>query len=311
MEPSLGDRRVAFVGIGPMGSEMAPHLLRAGASLTVWNRTVDRCDALEAMGAKVAPSINTAVSNADTVIMSLANGDVVESVLFASGAWENIRAGSTVIDMSSVPPPLAKNHAHRLVERGVLHLDAPVSGGTRGAREQSLAIMAGGTAEAFDANADLLRVLGNPVHVGPSGAGQFTKLCNQIIVGVTLAAVSEAMVFARAGGADVAAVREALMGGFADSRILREHGQRMVERDFAPGGVARNQLKDLATALSVAESSELELPVTQTARDLFQTLCATPEGAELDHTAVLKVLEKMNGLGCESQEGNVDDAVNS
>ncbi|MGK0185188.1 MAG: 2-hydroxy-3-oxopropionate reductase [Verrucomicrobiales bacterium] len=295
MEHLWSDRRVAFIGIGPMGSEMAPHLLQAGIPLTVWNRTSSRCQPLQRAGAVVAPSVEAAVADADAVVLSLANGDVVESVLFASGASSYLRPGCTVIDMSSVPPPVAKDHAARLAQRDVRHLDAPVSGGTKGAHSQSLAIMVGGEADTFTDCEPILQVFGNPVYVGPSGAGQFTKLCNQIIVGVTLAAVSEAMIFAKAGGADPAAVREALLGGFADSRILREHGQRMVDRDFAPGGVARNQLKDLNTALSVAAASGLTLPVTQIAQSLYDRLCGTAEGAELDHTAVLTTLEQMNG----------------
>ena len=275
---------------------MAPHLVSAGIPLTVWNRTPAKCDPLRDAGAVVAETLAEAFSGADAVVLSLANGDVVDDVLFGSDAWKHLREGSTVIDMSSIPPPVATEHAARLATVNVRHLDAPVSGGTSGAEAGALAIMAGGAAETFNDCADLLRVLGNPVHVGPSGAGQFTKLCNQIIVGVTLTAVSEAMVFARAGGADPAAVHEALLGGFADSCILREHGQRMVDRNFAPGGVARNQLKDLNTALAVAADAGVSLPVTDIARGLFQKLCETPEGAELDHAAVLTVVEQMNQM---------------
>ncbi|MEZ5326073.1 MAG: NAD(P)-dependent oxidoreductase [Verrucomicrobiales bacterium] len=294
MEHLWSNRPIAFIGLGHMGAKMAPHLVSAGIPLTVWNRTPAKCDPLRDAGAVVAETLAEAFSGADAVVLSLANGDVVDEVLFGSDAWKHLREGSAVIDMSSIPPPAATEHAARLADCGVRHLDAPVSGGTSGAEAGALAIMAGGAAETFNDCADLLRVLGNPVHVGPSGAGQFTKLCNQIIVGVTLTAVSEAMVFAQAGGADPAAVREALLGGFADSRILREHGQRMVDRNFAPGGVARNQLKDLNTALSVAVDAGVSLPVTDIARGLFQKLCETPEGAELDHAAVLTVLEQMN-----------------
>jgi 2-hydroxy-3-oxopropionate reductase len=297
MEHSWSDRRVGFIGLGPMGSRMSRHLVDAGIPVTVWNRTTARCEPLREAGAVVAESPAEVFAASDAVLLRLANGDAVEAVLFGSGGWKHLREGSTVIDMSSVPPPLAKDHAARLAACGVRHLDAPVSGGTSGAEARSLAIMAGGSAETFDSCTDLLRVFGNPVHVGPSGAGQFTKLCNQIIVGVTLTAVSEAMVFAQAGGADPAAVREALLGGFADSRILREHGLRMVARDFTPGGVARNQLKDLNTALAVAADANLQLPVTHIARSLFQQLCDTPEGAELDHSAVLTVLERINVAG--------------
>ena len=279
-----------------MGSCMAPHLLSAGIHLTVWNRSSCKCESLEQAGARVARSVAEAATDADAVVMSLANGPVVDEVLFDSGAWQSLRSDSVVVDMSSVPPPMAKRHAARLAERGIHYLDAPVSGGTAGAAAQSLAIMAGGPSEVFERCRDLLSVFGNPVHVGPSGAGQFVKLCNQIIVGVTLGAVCEAMVFAKKGGADLAAVREALLGGFADSRILREHGLRLIERNFAPGGVARNQLKDLDTALGVCDESGLNLPITSIARDLYAQLCASSDGAELDHTAVLTILEKMNGI---------------
>lgn len=282
---------------------MAAHVPEAGIPLTVWNRTPEKCHPLEQAGARVAASLEQALGDADAVVLSLANGPVVEEVLFASGAWERLRPGSVVIDMSSIPPALARQHAERLGDRGVAHLDAPVSGGTTGAAAGTLAVMVGGAEPTFRRCRELLSVFGNPVHVGPPGAGQFAKLCNQIIVGITVAAVSEAMLFARAGGADLAAVREALLGGFADSRILREHGLRMIARDFAPGGVARNQLKDLNTALDVGDASGLQLPITSLARSLFTQLCATREGAELDHTAVLTLLEQMNGITVPTDSG--------
>ena len=275
-----------------MGMHMARHLADAGIPLTVWNRTFEKCEPLVANGATSHETLKDCLQESDALVMSLANGPVVDQVLFESEAWKALRSGSIVVDMSSIPPETAKRHARQLEAHGVQYLDSPVSGGTVGAEQQSLAIMCGGPKEVFDRAKDLLQLLGKPVRVGDVGAGQFSKLCNQVIVGVTLATVCEAMVFAKEGGADLTAVREALLGGFADSRILREHGLRLIERNFEPGGVARNQLKDLKTAMDAASSAGIDLPLASLASTFYAELCSSAKGAELDHSAVLTVLEK-------------------
>jgi 2-hydroxy-3-oxopropionate reductase len=196
-----------------------------------------------------------------------------------------------LIDMSSIPPRTAREHAQRLRKREVGHLDAPVSGGTRGAEEGTLAIMLGGNPDDFERAQPLLSVLGRPVYVGGTGSGALAKLVNQVICGVTIGAVAEGLVLAARGGANQQAVREALYGGFADSRVLHEHGERMIERNFKPGGPVRLHLKDLETALSVAQELETELPLTSLARDLFAALVDHDCG-DVDHSAVIREVER-------------------
>lgn len=284
-------QRVAFLGIGLMGGPMAANLLAAGYGLSAWNRTAAKAEALAPHGARIAASAAAACAGADIVITMLENGPVVEEVLFgAPAAAAALAPGSLVIDMSSIPPATARRHAERLKARGVAHLDAPVSGGTVGAREATLAIMAGGDAADFARAQPLLARLGRPVRVGPSGSGQLAKLCNQAIVGITIGAVAEALLLAAAGGADPAAVREALMGGFADSRILTLHGKRMLERDFVPGGKARTQVKDLDTILAAAAEAGVTLPLSAQVAELFKALVARGGGA-WDHSALLLELE--------------------
>jgi 2-hydroxy-3-oxopropionate reductase len=224
----------------------------------------------------------------------LENGAVVTDVLFGQGVAEALAPGAALIDMSSIPPSLAKDHAARVSGRGLRYLDAPVSGGTVGAEQATLAIMAGGDKAAFEAARPIFEAMGRPTHVGPHGAGQLAKLANQAIVGVTLGAVSEALLLAAAGGADPAAVRQAIRGGFAESRILELHGLRMIERDFAPRGFVHVQVKDLDTILDTARELGLTLPLTQNVRDRFVELRDRLGGAHLDHSAILLQLEAMN-----------------
>jgi 2-hydroxy-3-oxopropionate reductase len=201
--------------------------------------------------------------------------------------------GSIVVDMSSIKPAEAQEHAKRLAERGIHHIDAPVSGGTVGAEQGTLAIMAGGDAGVYARVEPILRVMGRPVHVGPQGAGQLAKLANQIIVGVTIGAVAEALLLAQRGGADPAKVREALRGGFAESRILELHGQRMVERDFATKGRSVTHLKDLDNALDAAGRLMMDaVPYTALTADLFRGLIENT--GDLDHSGLLVELERRN-----------------
>jgi 2-hydroxy-3-oxopropionate reductase len=225
----------------------------------------------------------------------LENGTIVGDVLFAQGVADAVRAGTIVVDMSSIKPAEAQDHARRLAERGVHHIDAPVSGGTLGAEQGTLAIMAGGHPEIFTRVEPVLSVMGRPVHVGPHGTGQLAKLANQIIVGVTIGAVAEALLLSHRGGADPAKVREALRGGFAESRVLEVHGQRMIERDFVTKGRSVTHLKDLDNALDAAERIAVEaLPYTAITADLFRGLIE--HAGDLDHSGLLVELERRSGV---------------
>jgi len=284
--------RIAFLGIGLMGAPMAERLVAAGRDLALWNRTRAKADTIT--GARVAATPGDAAREADVLITMLETGPVVEAVLFgAEGAAASLKPGALVIDMSSSPPPLARDHAQRFAARGIGYLDAPVSGGVVGARAGTLAIMAGGTATDFARAKPIFENLGRPTLVGPAGSGQLAKCCNQAIVAITIGAVAEALLLAAASGADPAAVREALLGGFADSRILQLHGKRMIERDFIPGGRARVQLKDQDTILAAAKAAQLHLPLSECVTELYRDL-VKHGGSELDQNALLLELERLN-----------------
>lgn len=284
---------IGFLGTGLMGAPMAANLLKAGFILTVWNRTGAKTRPLADAGAGVADAPAGVAEGADAVISMLENGPVVTEVLFDRGVADALAPGALVIDMASIPPSTARDHAGRLEKKGVGHLDAPVSGGTRGAAEGTLAIMAGGALEDFERAREILQALGRATHVGPAGAGQLAKCTNQVIVAITIGAVAEGLLLAAAGGADPAAVREAITGGFADSRILQEHGRRMIERDFVPGGPIRMQMKDLNTALDAAAEASLALPITSMIKELFQALLDAG-GNDFDHSALLLELERQS-----------------
>ena len=286
---------IAFLGTGLMGAPMCQNLLSAGLPLTVWNRSLAKAEPLAKRGAVVADSPQSAAGDADVVITMLSDGPAVSAVMFEQGAADAIREGVTHIDMSSIGADEAIEHAKRHAERGVRCLDSPVSGGTRGASAGELAIMAGGDAETFAAMQPVFAALGQATHVGPNGCGQLAKLANQIIVAITIGAVSEAFILAGGGGADRAKVREALQGGFASSRILTEHGQRMVDRAFEPGGPAKFQLKDLHNALSAADRLDLELPITKLLHGLFDAMVQSGKG-DMDHSGLLTHLEALNNI---------------
>lgn len=286
-------RNIAFLGTGLMGAPMARRLLAAGFSVTVWNRALKKAEALAADGAKLAQSPAEAVDGADLIFTMLSDGKAVEAVLFESGVVDCLTGGATVIDTSSIAPPIARDHAARLAAKGVNHIDCPVSGGVVGAQAGTLALMAGGEAAIIENLADVFRPLGRVTHVGPSGAGQVCKLANQQIVAVTIGAVAEAMMLVEAGGADRAKFRDAIRGGFAESRILELHGLRMVERRFEPGGPSRLQLKDLDAVTALADELSLTLPLTDLARDEFRAFVADGH-AETDHSGLLLHLEKLN-----------------
>lgn len=296
LEKPAGGKKIAFLGTGLMGAPMARRLARAGYPLTVWNRDPIKAKVLASDGARVAGSPAEAVAGADIVFTMLTDRNSVGEVLFGSGCAQAMRRGAVVVDTSSIAPPAAKDHAARLAALGIDYLDAPVSGGVVGAEAGTLAIMAGGKAEVVSALSDVFAALGRVTHVGPSGAGQICKLANQQIVAVTIGAVAEAMILVEAGGASREAFRDAIRGGFAESRILELHGGRMVRRDFEPGGSSRNQLKDLNAVIAMAQSLSLTLPLTEKVRDEFTQFVAEG-GAERDHSALLLHLEKLNRGG--------------
>ena len=287
--------RIAVLGIGMMGLPMARRLSAVGHQVHAWNRTRAKAEPLASDGVTVHSTPAAAVMHADIVISLLENGPVVGQVLFDQGAAQAMRQGTLFIDMASIQPSEARDHAARLEELGLAHLDAPVSGGTVGAEAGTLAIMAGGRAEDFLRAKAVFAALGRATHVGPHGAGQLAKLANQMIVGITIGAVAEALLFAAKGGADMAKVREAISGGFAESRILQLHGQRMVERDFAPRGRMAVQLKDMRNALATAKETGFDAPITA----LFESLYAqgVEHGlGELDHSGLFVELASRNAM---------------
>jgi len=287
-------RTIAFLGIGLMGRPMAANLLAAGHRVTVWNRSPGKAAPLVDAGAREAASPAEAARGAEIVFTMLSDGRAVGEVLFgAAGAADALAEGSLAIDCSSIEPARARDHAERLKAQGVGCLDAPVSGGPSGAEAASLAIMVGGSEPDCAQGEPVLQQLGRPVRVGPAGAGQMAKLANQIIVGLEIAAVAEALLLASQGGADPAKVREAMTGGFADSPILQIHGKRMLERTFVPGGAVRMHLKDFANVVGEAEACGLELPFSRTALELFRAL-AERGGGGWDHSALLLELECRN-----------------
>lgn len=290
----MSTMKIAVLGTGLMGLPMAKCLIKAGFPVTAWNRTRSKAEPLADLGARVVDTAAEAVADADVIITMLENGAAVTDVLFGQGVARAAKPGATVADMSSIPPSLARDHAARLRELDINHVDAPVSGGTVGAEQGTLAIMAGGDEAVIARLEPVFKAMGRPTRVGPHGSGQLSKLANQTIVAVTIGAVSEALLLAAAGGADPAAVRQAIRGGFAESRILELHGRRMIERDFQPGGLVHIQVKDLDTILATAKDLNLTLPLTQNVRDRFVELRDKLGGSHLDHSALLLQLEAMN-----------------
>jgi 3-hydroxyisobutyrate dehydrogenase-like beta-hydroxyacid dehydrogenase len=287
--------KIALLGTGKMGLPMARRLCQAGHQVQVWNRTRAKAESLSADGATLHAQANTAVAQADFVVGMLENGAVVEDLLFSQGVAQAMQPGALFIDMASIQPRQARDHAGRMQAMGLRHLDAPVSGGTLGAEQGTLAIMAGGEEADFEQAQPVFQALGRSTHVGPHGAGQLAKLANQMIVGITIGAVAEALLMAAKGGADMAKVRQAIGGGFADSRILQVHGQRMVERDFAARARMSIQLKDMRNALLTAQELGFDAPITQ----LFEQLYADGEAhglSELDHSALFVELARRNDM---------------
>jgi 3-hydroxyisobutyrate dehydrogenase-like beta-hydroxyacid dehydrogenase len=287
--------KIAFLGIGAMGWPMARRLCEAGHTVHAWNRSREKAERLLPFKAQVFDTAAQAVQGVDIVIGMLDNGKVMDEVLFGQGTAQAIAAGTLVIDMASTKPREARDHAARLTALGISHIDCPVSGGTVGAEGGTLVMMAGGKPEDFARAQEVLKVFGRSTHVGPHGAGQLAKLANQMIVGITIGAVAEALLLCERGGANMAKVREAITGGFADSRILQLHGERMVQRDFAPRARLAIQLKDMRNALDTAQETSMDAPITTLFEKLYAQAVEHGLG-EVDHSGLFVELASRNGM---------------
>lgn len=286
---------IGFLGTGIMGAHMARRIAEAGHAVAAWNRTEVKAQALSTSGIATVGSPAASARGADAVICMLSSGPICDEVIIGGGVLDAMPVGSLLIVMSSIPIATARRQAKLAAEKGIEYLDAPVSGGERGARDGALAIMAGGTHEAFVRACPLLEAMGRPTHIGPAGTGQLSKLVNQMIVASTIATIAEAVLLAERGGADPAKVREALLGGFADSTILRQHATRMIQHDFQPGGPAKYQVKDTTTAAEFGRTIGLELPVLHVVDRLFRDMVAHGDG-DLDHSAIIREIGRRNGL---------------
>ncbi|WP_425640144.1 NAD(P)-dependent oxidoreductase [Agrobacterium radiobacter] len=290
-------RQIAVIGMGIMGAPMARRLAEAGFSVKAWNRSAEKAAVLAAKGVQPTATAAEAVAEADVVLCMLSSGTVCDEVLLgASGVVSTMKPGAFLLVMSSIPVDSAREQAEAAKAHGVAYVDAPVSGGEKGATEGTLAIMAGGEQRDVDALRPLLNCLGRVTHVGSVGCGSLAKLANQLIVASTICAVAEALTLVEAGGADPAQVREALLGGFAESTVFRQHGKRMLEGDFRPGGPAKYQVKDTSTALAFAKSRGLKLPVGEEVDRLFRSMVEHGAG-ELDHSGVILEVKRMNAFG--------------
>ncbi len=284
---------IGFIGLGIMGTPMASHLIAGGHSLFVFD--VQKVpQSLIDQGATVCENGRTVASKADVIITMVPDTPHVEAALFAkNGIAEGLTPGKIVVDMSSISPIATKGFAEKINALGCDYLDAPVSGGDVGAKAASLTIMVGGPEKAFEVVKPLFELMGkNITLVGGNGDGQTTKVANQIIVALTIEAVGEALLFASKAGADPARVRQALMGGFANSRILEVHGERMIKRNFAPGFRIELHQKDLNLALTGARALGISLPNTATCQELFNSAAANG-GSAWDHSGMVRVLEKL------------------
>lgn len=286
--------KLGFIGLGIMGKPMAGHLLKAGHEVSIYDLNPASVQDLASKGAQASRSNREVARRSEIIFIIVQDTPDVEAVLFGKeGLTEGLKAGSIVVDMSSISPIATKEFAKKLGAMNVKMLDAPVSGGQVGAENASLSIMVGGEAEIFEKIKPYFQLMGkNIVHVGGNGDGQTCKVANQIIVALNIEAVAEALLFASKAGADPVKVRAALMGGFAHSRILELHGEKMLNRTFKPGFRIRLHQKDLNLALQSARSMGLSLPNTATAQELFNAVAAQG-GIDLDHSAMLLALEKL------------------
>ena len=287
--------KISFIGTGLMGFPMAKNLLKKKLDLKIFSRTLNKSKPLEEFGGKITNSLSEAITDTDLVFTMLTDDDAVEKVLGNSDFLKNIKSSSTVIDMSSIKPKIAIKYGKLLKENNINFLDAPVSGGTIGAEEGNLAIMVGGDQKVFDNVIDILKIMGNPTLVGPIGSGQVSKLANQIIVGVTIGAVAEAITLCEKTGVDGYKFIKALSGGFADGKILQNHGKRMIQKDFSPKGKVSTHLKDMNNILECANDFNTQLPISNLIQTMFKSLVENGNSND-DHSALYKEIEMINKL---------------
>ncbi len=286
-------KKIGFIGIGLMGLPMSKNIVKAGYNLTAFNRSKNKAEPLKAFGAKISNTLKDAVDGSDIVITMLTDDTAVDEVMNNTDFLENLKSGSIVIDMSSVKPTTATKHGNNLKLKNINYLDAPVSGGTIGAEEASLAIMVGGEQNIFDDAFDILKKMGNPTLVGPIGSGQVSKLANQIIVGLTIGAVAEAVTLCEKAGADPNKMIKALSGGWADSKVLQTHGKRMINKDFTPKGRTSVHLKDMNNILECANNYNTHLPISNLVKEMYKSLVENGHG-ETDHSSLYKEIERIN-----------------
>ena len=285
--------KIAFIGTGLMGYPMASNLLKKKLNLKVFSRTLDKAKPLEKLGANISNSLGEVVKDTDIIITMLTDDEAVEKVLGDKEFLNNLKPSATVIDMSSIKPKIATKYGKILEEKRINFLDAPVSGGTIGAEDGSLAIMVGGDQKVFDFTFDTLKIMGNPTLVGPIGSGQVSKLANQIIVGVTIGAVAEAITLCEKAGVDANKFIKALSGGFADGKILQNHGKRMIDKDFSPKGKVSTHLKDMNNILECASDFDTKLPISSLIKEMFNSLVERGNDND-DHSALYKEIENQN-----------------
>jgi len=290
---ALEGQTIGLIGLGLMGQPMGRNLLNAGAELIVYNRSPEKIETMVAAGAVAATSPEAVTKAADTVIIISIDTKTVETILFGDhGVISGVRRESLIIDMGTSDAEQTRGFAKKIEAAGGRYIDAPVSGGTVGAEQATLTIMAGGSEADIDRARPIFEVLGSRLtHIGGHGAGQVAKTANQMIVGLTIGAVAEAVVLAKRAGADPAKVRDALKGGFADSRILDLHGERMITGNYEPGGKCATQCKDMELALALADQVGLDLPSTKLNRDLYVRAIDAGWGG-LDHSALHKVISE-------------------
>ena len=276
-----------------MGLPMSKNLVKAGYNLTVFNRSKSKAEPLKEFGAKISNTLKDAVDGSDIVITMLTDDTAVDEVMNNNDFTKSLKSGAIVIDMSSVKPTTATKHGNNLKLKNINYLDAPVSGGTIGAEEASLAIMVGGEQNIFDDAFDILKKMGNPTLVGPIGSGQVSKLANQIIVGLTIGAVAEAVTLCEKAGADPNKMIKALSGGWADSKVLQTHGKRMINKDFTPKGRTSVHLKDMNNILECANNYNTHLPISNLVKEMYKSLVENGHG-ETDHSSLYKEIERIN-----------------
>ena len=276
-----------------MGLPMSKNIVKAGYNLTVFNRSKNKAEPLKEFGAKISNTLKDAVDGSDIVITMLTDDTAVDEVMNNDDFKKSLKSGAIVIDMSSVKPTTATKHGNNLKLKNINYLDAPVSGGTIGAEEASLAIMVGGEQNIFDDAFDILKKMGNPTLVGPIGSGQVSKLANQIIVGLTIGAVAEAVTLCEKAGADPNKMIKALSGGWADSKVLQTHGKRMINKDFTPKGRTSVHLKDMNNILECANNYNTHLPISNLVKEMYKSLVENGHG-ETDHSSLYKEIERIN-----------------